>query len=97
MILIRIKYVDQIPVLIVISVSFKDEVTAAVQELLKLKEQYKSLTGTDVPSTGAAPARKEKEKKPAAATAANSADNEQAAGSGSSDMKKQTKYVLITT
>jgi len=42
----------------------KEEVTAAVQELLKLKEQYKTLTGQDVSASGgAAPARKEKGKK----------------------------------
>lgn len=57
----------------------KDEVNGAVQELLKLKEQYKTLTGQDVPSSGAAPARKEKEKKPAAGATA------------SGDSKKETK------
>jgi hypothetical protein len=66
---------------------FKDEVTAAVQELLKLKEQYKTLTGQDVPSTGAAPARKEKEKKPAA----KKPENEQASATSHTDLKKQTK------
>jgi hypothetical protein len=74
----------------------KDEVTAAVQQLLKLKEEYKTLTGQDVPSSGAAPVRKEKEKKPAAApaTAAGTKknENEQAsAGTGATDSKKQTK------
>ncbi|CAF3909894.1 unnamed protein product [Adineta steineri] len=81
----------------------KDEVTAAVQELLKLKEQYKTLTGSDVPSSGAAPARKEKEKKPAAvvtkqsekekkpAAAAKQSENEQTSASGQTDLKKQTK------
>lgn len=72
----------------------KDEVNAAVQELLKLKEQYKTLTGQDVPSSGAAPARKEKEKKPATTTAATAKkpDNEQGAGAtASADSKKETK------
>jgi bifunctional glutamyl/prolyl-tRNA synthetase len=74
----------------------KDEVTAAVQQLLKLKEEYKTLTGQDVPSSGAAPVRKEKEKKPAAAAAATKKnENEQAsAGTGATDSKKQTKSVL---
>ncbi len=77
----------------------KDEVAAAVQELLKLKEQYKTLTGQDVPSSGAAPARKEKEKKPASAAAAAATttkknENEQASASaGGADPKKQTKWV----
>jgi len=67
---------------------FKDDVTAAVQELLKLKEQYKTLTGTDVPSSGAAPVRKEKEKKPAA----KQPETEQAsAAAAHTDLKKQTK------
>lgn len=63
-----------------------DEVTAAVQLLLKLKEEYKTLTGQDVPSTGAA--RKEKEKKPAA----KKDDAHQAtANAGQGDSKKETK------
>ncbi len=66
---------------------FKDDVTAAVQELLKLKEQYKTLTGTDVPSSGAAPVRKEKEKKPAA----KQPEKEQASAASHTDLKKQTK------
>lgn len=71
----------------------KDEVNAAVQELLKLKEQYKTLTGQDVPSSGAAAPRKEKEKKSATPAAApKKTDNEQAAGAtGSGDSKKETK------
>jgi len=52
-----------------------------------LKEQYKTLTGHDVPSSGAAPARKEKEKKPAA----KQSENEQASGTSHTDLKKQTK------
>jgi hypothetical protein len=54
---------------------------------LKLKEEYKKLTGTDAPSTGAAPARKEKEKKPAA----KAAESDKAAAASSGDGKKQTK------
>ena len=58
-----------------------------MQQLLKLKEEYKTLTGTDVPSTGGAPARKEKEKKPAA----KKAEVAPTAASASADAKKQTK------
>lgn len=58
-----------------------------MQELLKLKEQYKTLTGSDVPSTGGAAPRKEKEKKPAAKPA----EADHAAASGATDLKKQTK------
>jgi hypothetical protein len=52
-----------------------------------LKEQYKTLTGTDAPSSGAAPARKEKEKKPAA----KKPENEQASSAAHTDTKKQTR------
>jgi len=65
----------------------KEEVTAAVEVLKTLKEQYKTLTGTDAPSSGAAPARKEKEKKPAVIKT----DHEQASGASHADLKKQTK------
>ncbi|CAF0753988.1 unnamed protein product [Rotaria sordida] len=71
----------------------KEEITAAVGQLLKLKEEYKTLTGTDVPSSGAASARKEKEKKPAAAAAATAKkpEHEQNSTSAHTDLKKQTK------
>ena len=56
---------------------------------MKLKEQYKTLTGQEYQSTGAAP-RKEKEKKPAAA-AATTKKNENEQASAGADHKKQTK------
>jgi hypothetical protein len=68
----------------------KDDVTAAVQELLKLKEQYKTLTGTDAPSSGAAPVRKEKEKKISAVVKKPESEHASAA-SVNPDLKKQTK------
>lgn len=68
---------------------FKEEVQAAVDQLLKLKGEYKKLTGTDyVPASGAT-ARVEKEKKPAAKKPEHE-QNADAAG----DSKKLTKYVL---
>lgn len=66
----------------------KDEITAAVDVLKSLKEQYKKLTGNDAPSSGAAPARKEKEKKPASVK---KPETEQASGASQTDAKKQTK------
>ena len=68
--------------------TFQAEIDAAVAELLKLKEEYKKLTGTDAPSSGSGPARKEKEKKPTI----KSIEHEQAkGGDASSDSKKQTR------
>jgi hypothetical protein len=54
-----------------------------------LKEQYKTLTGQDAPSTGAAAPRKEKEKKPNE----KKPEKEQASGTSHPDLKKQTKYI----
>lgn len=70
---------------------FQADIDAAVATLLKLKEEYKTLTGTDVPSTGAAPARKEKEKKPAATKPTQEQAAATAAAAASADQKKQTK------
>ena len=56
-----------------------------------LKEQFKTLTGTDAPSSGAAPARKEKEKKPAAVV--KEPKNEPTTTASSGGVKKQTKYI----
>jgi hypothetical protein len=53
-----------------------------------LKEQYKTLTGSDAPSSGAAPVRKEKEKK---LTAVKNPETEHASGASQADSKKQTK------
>lgn len=71
---------------------FKEEITAAVEGLLKLKEQYKALTGNDAPSSGAAPPRKEKEKKPASAPApVKKAENDHSSSANHTDVKKETK------
>ena len=68
-------------------VDIQDEVKAAVDLLLKLKEEYKTLTGQD-PTTSAAP-RKEKEKKPAAKK--EEAVAQSTANAGHGDSKKETK------
>ncbi|CAF2308483.1 unnamed protein product [Rotaria sp. Silwood2] len=67
--------------------SSKEEITVAVEQLKKLKEQYKTLTGTDAPSSGTAAPRKEKEKKPAA----KKSEHEQNSASAHTDLKKETK------
>ncbi|CAF2042582.1 unnamed protein product [Rotaria magnacalcarata] len=77
----------------------KEEVTAAIDQLLKLKEQYKTLTGADITPSGGAPARKEKEKKPPAEkkTTEKKHENEQNAGAAGTDSKKLTKLGIECT
>ena len=55
--------------------------------LLKLKEDFKKLTGADAPASGGATARKKEEKKPAV----KKVEQEHATGGGHTDGKKQTK------